>query len=719
MPRSEPGGDAPDLRLVTGAENDVYRLLNPRSVAVIGASSRPGSLAWWPLHLLQHCGFDGKLFPINPKRSEVNGLATNPSIGDVGEHVDVAVIPLNAQATFEAVAECAAASVGSLVLPTQGFSELGPEGRAQEQRLIDLARSAGMRVVGPNTDGVANLVSGAVMSIQPLFEESITPGPVAVVAQSGATAASLMVRLQKHGIGVKLSASAGNEGDLGLVDYMSVMLQDPEIRMVVSFVEAVRRPQDFYRVAELAAELDKPIALLKVGRSEQGVRRASAHTGALAGSDQIYDSVFEKYGVIRVGELSELVAVAKTYLSVGPLRNSGIGVISGSGGQAGAAADYAVAAGLPVPALTTQSETAIDELLTFGAGFNPCDLTGEIATRPELAAQVYEQFSTNEAIGTVVYIRKKLLGDVSERSVGPLVEASRQPGAAPLVVYAMDGFVGGVEADLYRDAGTPVFDSLSEIYTAVRGLAGRTRALTRLQNRAEEPVAPRSAAGLSIVGGTLDPATTQELLRRYELPRPAETFAADVDAAVAAAEVIGYPVVLKISDARIAHKTEIGGVVIGLADADDVRQAAVTVLERGRQALGGSPPDGVVVQEQVVGGIELIAGIKVDPDFGSFVLLGLGGVSAELLKDVTLRLAPLTPSDVVEMIGELRSGPLLHGYRNTPKSDVAALAEAVSRFSLLGRDYEKDLLEADLNPIVVLAEGHGVRVLDALIVGRS
>jgi acetate---CoA ligase (ADP-forming) len=709
------------IRAVTGAETDVVRLLNPRSIAVIGASNRPGSLAWWPLHLLQQCGFAGQIFPVNPKYRELNGLTCYPAIADVGAPVDVAIIPLNAAATPAAVRECAAAGVGSVVLPTQGLGETGEAGRRQEEQLIQQARAAGMRVVGPNTDGIANLATGAVMSIQPLFEEGIAPGPIAVVAQSGATAASILVRLKREGIGVRLSASVGNEADLRLTDFLSVALQDPEVRMVMSFVEGIRRPRDFYRLAELAAELDKPLALLKVGRSEQGVRRASAHTGALAGSDELYEAIFRKYGVIRVGELSELTAVAKMFLRTPRLRSTGVGIISSSGGQAGAAADKAISEGLQVPALSPVTEAAVDDLLTFGAGFNPCDLTGEIATKPELAAQVYREFGKNDSVAAVIYIRKKLLGDISMRSAGPVVEASKEPGAAPLAVYAMDGFVTGPEEKIYAEADVPVFDSLHDLYAAVRALGERTVSLTRLASRlpSAAPSAGQVPAQALPAGSGVDEETTKRLLARYQLPVPAEIVAPDIEAAVAAAETIGYPVAVKIVSSQIAHKTEIGGVALGLRDAAEVRAAATAILSRGREALGGADPDGLLVQEQVTGGVEVIAGLKIDEEFGPFILLGMGGTTAELLRDISLRPAPVTPDEVLMMIDELRGAALLRGFRGAPPADTTALADAVSKLSQLGADYAGELAEADLNPIAVLPAGSGVRVLDALFVRRA
>lgn len=704
------------MKALTGAEADVARLLQPSSVAVIGASARPGSLSWWPVHLLRSNGFAGSVYPVNPKYDDLDGLRCYPSIAAVGAPVDVAVIVLDADRTIEAVRECAAAGVRAVVLPTQGFAELGEEGRAKEARLLEVAREAGIRVVGTNTDGVANLATGAIMSIQPLFDEGVPTGPVGVVTHSGATAASLLVRLKAAGLGACLHVSAGNESDLGLADYLSVMVQDSRIRILLAFVETIRDPQAFYRVAEQAASLGKPIVLIKVGRSQEGARRASAHTGALAGDDDLYEAVFRRFGVIRVNELGELVAVARLFLAVGTITGDGIGVISGSGGQCGVAADAAKVLDLALPRLRADIEREVDEMLAFGAGFNPCDVTGEIARIPTLAADVYRRFSRDPAIALVVFIRKKMLADVSERSVRPLVEAAGESGATPLAVYAMDGFVRGVEQEIYDGAATPVFMSLHELYVAARGLLARDRALAASGRPSTTSIVRQPLPGSLTAGRAVSEKDSRVLHEAYDLPVPSEAFASDADGAAVVAETIGFPVVVKVSDPRIQHKTEMGGVVLDLADSGAVRVAAAEVLRRAAEALGGEQPEGVVVQEQVRGGVEMIAGIKVDPDLGPFVLVGLGGVTAELVQDVSIRMAPVSEAEAHEMVDELRGSALLHGFRGAPAADVGALAAAVSRLSRLAVDGTDVLAEVDLNPVVVLEQGRGVRVLDSLFV---
>jgi len=709
-----------ELVEVTGAERDVATLLAPSSVAVIGASSRPGALSWWPLHLLAGNGYEGRIYPINPNREEIEGVACHPSLAALPEVPDLAMIAMNAERSLAAARECAEAGVRAVVMPTQGFGELGEAGREKERELIELSGPGKLRIVGPNTDGVGNLASGAIASIQPLFETGIQPGPVAVATQSGATAGSLLVRLHAEGIGCRLYASAGNETDLGLADYMSVMVQDPEVKMVLSFVEALRRPEEFFAVADLAAELGKPLVLIKVGRSEQGARRAAAHTGALAGADEIYEAAFRAHGVLRVSELSELVAVAKLHLgSRGGIRGRGVGILSVSGGQAGAVADKAAERGVEVPAISAAAEAELGAALKFGKGFNPCDLTGEIAVDASLAGKVYTAFDREPEIATIVYARKHLTGTAGPDAARPLVEVAGADGATPLAIYAMDGAIEGPERAVYDEAGVPVFANLNDLFTAVDRLAAYSE--VQASRRSDTPPGrevPRRPVPHG-AGGVVDERAVKALLADYGLDLPAEEAVADAAAAVASAARIGYPVVLKVLDERIPHKTEAGGVEVGLADAAAVTAAYERIRAGAREHLGGAEAEAVLVQEMVPAGVELIAGIKVEPGFGPFVLVGMGGVMAELLKDVALRPAPVTPGEAIEMVEGLRGAPLLHGFRGAPEADVEALGEAIAALSRLAADRAEEIAELDVNPLIVLPRGRGVKVADALMFGAE
>jgi len=519
----------------------------------------------------------------------------------------------------------------------------------------------------------------------------------------------------QEGIGARMYASTGNEADLGFADYLSVMVQDPNVAIVLSFVEAIRRPEHFVGVATLAAELRKPIVLIKVGRSEQGARRAAAHTGALAGQDALYDAIFEDLGVIRVDELSELVAVTKLFLARGAPAGRGVGILSVSGGQAGAVADRVVRAGLSVPDIAADTERALDEALEFGTGFNPCDLTGAVATDPTLATKVFGAFDREPAIHTVIYARKALTGEAGSLAAAQLAAAAASA-ATPLAVYAMDGGVDGAEATHYRDHAIPVFASVAELATAIAGLA-------RWRERCERGGERRDGAARGPIGagGVLEDEIAKRLLGAYGLASPREiALDADPDAARAAAEQLGYPVVVKVRDSRIAHKTEAGGVLVGLRDGEAVRAGAAAVLESARRHLAdGTAAQGLLVQEQVQGGCELILGVKVDPGFGPFILVGMGGVLTEVLADVALRPAPVDAREAAEMLDQLRGSALLRGFRGAPPADVGAAVEAIVGLSRLAWDHREHLVEVDLNPLVVLPEGAGARVLDALVIERE
>ena len=484
-----------------------------------------------------------------------------------------------------------------------------------------VARECGIRLVGPNTDGLACFGTGVIASIQPLLGEGIPPGPVAVVAQSGATAASILQRLKTEGLGCRYAISTGNEADLGLADYVSLVVQDPAVEIVLCFVETIRRPRDFRNVAALAGRLGKPIALIKAGASEPAARRTAAHTGALAGDDALYEAFFRAEGVLRVAEPSELVGLAKLYLGCGAPRSRGVGVISVSGGGASIVADKAVAMGLDVPAVSRQAEDDLNRALTFGGGFNPCDLTGEIATRPELAGEAYTILGREPALSTVIYARKHLTGTAGEAAARGLADATRRPGAPPLAVYALDGTVERQEEnEVYREHGIPVFGSLQDLFVAVDRLAGYAELRERGRVAVEE------------TDGIPFPDDPWDVLAACGIAGPRQALARDAAAAARLAGEIGYPVVLKVSSDRIAHRSEIGGVAVGLRNAVEVERAFVSIWDRASAFLDGEQPDGVLVQEQVEGGVELILGVKVDPQFGPFVLVGLGGVFAELLR---------------------------------------------------------------------------------------
>jgi acyl-CoA synthetase (NDP forming) len=418
--------------------------------------------------------------------------------------------------------------------------------------------------------------------------------------------------------------------------------------------------------------------------------------------------------VIRVGELSELVSVAKFFLGNGAPRSRNAAVLSVSGGQAGAIADHLSGSGIAVPNVSPEAEARLDSIIELGGGFNPCDLTGAVATDHGLAARVYETFAAEPQIGTIIYARKALTGQASAAAAAAL-KAVVSAGSTPLAVYAMDGAVEGEEADTYERAGIPVFASVAELGASIRGLADWRAQRERIRAPHDVP-ARRPPRVLEATDGVVSAAAVRRLLNDYGIAVPLEEVIRDGAAAVKAAQRIGFPVVLKVASGRIPHKTEAGGVVLDLKDTGAVAQAHAQIQENAARFLGESGSVDVLVQEQVRGGAEMIVGAKIDPAFGAFVLVGTGGVMAEVLADAVLRPAPLSAAEALEMVDELRGAALLRGFRGAEEADVAALATTISRFSALVADHAETLREADLNPVLVLPAGCGVRVVDALLI---
>jgi acyl-CoA synthetase (NDP forming) len=700
---------------ITGDEWAVSKIFNPQSVAIVGASSKQGTLAWWPQRLLQQYGYAGRIIPINPNRQQIAGLACFPDIRSVDSKIDVAVIAMDAFKSIQAVVDCADVGVGAVVLPAQGFGEGGESGRDVEREMLEVARQSGMRIHGPNTDGVANFRNGAVLSIQPVLGQEVRPGRVAVITQSGATAASMVARLRREGIGVSYYASVGNEIDLGLADYLSVALQDPDVDIVVSFIEAIREPAKFMAVAELAKRLGKPIVVIKVGRTEQAAARAAAHTGALAGEDRIYDALFSSLGIIRVAELSEVVAVTKLFLSVGALPSRRIGIMSVSGGQAGALADRASDFGLEVPDLAPSTQAALTELLPHGNALNPCDLTGDVATRPNLAADVYALFDGDESVDLLVYGRKELTGDMGSLSAQAVADASVRL-ATPIAVYSMDGALDSEEAATYATNAVPVFESAGELFAAVRALGGFGSSTERRSDGGQDVLL---TADLVPSDNQRDQTDAKELLAGFGVRFSQERVVRDDDSAASAATELGYPVAMKMLSERIAHKSELGGVILDVRDETSARNAFEELWRRGRLALDGDDLDGVLVQEQVSGGVEMIVGGVVDEQFGPFVLVGTGGTAAELLNDVVLAPAPVTVDLAIDLISGLRGQALLQGFRGARPADVLALAETVRAVSTFMCSNASWVAAVDLNPVLVLEQGQGAIAVDSLVVERD
>jgi acetyl coenzyme A synthetase (ADP forming)-like protein len=682
------------------------RIMAPRSIAVLGASRTKGHVGNAVMQNLVETGFTGDLYAVNPNTEEILGVRSYASVAEVPGAVDVAVVIRPAAQLLEVVDECVAKGVVALVIISSGFAEVGDAGRALQRELVARARANGMRVIGPNCLGIANTAPEVRMNAT--FAPNMpAAGNVAFLSQSGGIGIELLSQADERSIGISEFVSVGNKSDVSGNDLLQHWEDDERTDVILFYLESFGNPRKFARIARRIAR-KKPIVVLKSGRTPAGNRGASSHTAALASSDVTVDALFRQAGVVRVDTMEELLETAQL-LATQPLpTGSRLAIVSNVGGPGILAADASVGAGLDVDELPDAVQQALAAAATPASTRNPVDL-GAAAT-PEQFARSVDIVCKDESVDAVLVLYAPPVVTNAEavaHAVAEAVQASKT--TKPIVAC----FLG--RTDVASELGPiPVFPFPE---AAVRAL-GRAAELARWRARPVGTVPTLEhtdfAAARSVVEGALEHATdacwlgaddADAVLRAVGLHTVDSRVVTDADTAVAAADEMGFPVALKTAAPEIVHKTDVGGVHLGLADADEVRRVYTEMTTR-----LGDPR--AVVQRMVPPGAECIIGVTQDPLFGPLVLFGLGGIAAELLADRTLRMLPLTDVDAHELVRSLRSSPLLLGYRGTPPLDVDALEDALLRVAQLAQAIP-EIAEMDLNPVIV--SEHGVTVVDAKI----
>jgi acyl-CoA synthetase (NDP forming) len=691
---------------------DLSPLLHPRSVAVVGASSTLTSLAGKPVRFLRESGADVAVYPVNPTRSEIGGYTCYPDPASLPEAPDVGLVVVPAAAVVAAVEALAVRGARSAIVVSSGFAESGgPQGAADQRRLGEIARTHGMALLGPNTLGVHDYVRGLPLSFVWYGRRaSSSTGSVAVVSQSGSGMTSLCDRLLDAGLPLGHGIATGNEADVTVVDALEHFAEDPSVKVIVAMFEEVRDGPRFLAVLRRLRELGKPLVALKVGRTESGSAVVRSHTGALAGSYPVLRSLLRQHGVLEVTELDDLVPMTAAAV-LGKLPSTdGFAVVTSSGGAAAMSADRADEVGDPLADLGPETQRLVAaELPSFAQGEvvrNPIDVTAQSMQRRTAALTIAQALVDDPAVGAVVYALPSGGGADGVPWTQELVQLVRN---SPKPVVSV--ILSGQESDRLRGdlraGGVPVLSSPARAVDALHAL--RRLALTPVttaEGTDTEPVVPlpnRSSehAALAWLGA-------------HGVPVVEPILAADPAAAVAAADKVGYPVAVKISSPDIAHKTEVGGVVLGCADAGAVEQAATDVLASAAAAVPDAAIEGVTVTRMITPALELIAGVHRDPAFGPVILLGLGGIWAEVLADVTMRALPLADGEVERMIDDLRAAPLLRGARGRVAVDTKALTGLMQSLARIARQHGDHLVGVDLNPVAVTDDGSLV-VLDASI----
>jgi len=692
----------------------IARLLRPRSIAVVGASADATKTAGLPIAYLQKHGFAGEIYPVNPRSGSIGALKCYPDVAALPVSPDVGIVLLGAERASQAVRALAERGTAAAIVVASGFGEAGPDGGRLQGELK--AAAGAMRLLGPNTIGLVNLTDKIMLAASGALEMDALPaGRIAVVSQSGGILGSLLSRAAGRGIGFSKLVSTGNEADLGAADFIAHLADDEATAVIALYVEGVREPERFRAAAEAASRSGKPLVAFKVGRSEAGRRSALSHTGALAGTDRMYEALFKQVGAIRVATFAELLEVPAALAAGRAMQGRRVAILTSSGGAGTLIADSCGLAGFETPPPDAATAERLCPLLGSGEAAmdqNPVDLT-LAGAKPEILHAALGALLESPSYDAVIAVA----GSSALARPGPVADAisdRMRGGVKPLLAYVSPYAPHIVR--LLNERGVPAFDAPESCAAALSALARPSRAARRA--RADFTAARGSNPALALMGlpGPFDEAEARRLFAAFGIPSVREIEIGTPAEAEPAARELGGRVVLKIRSRRIAHKTEVGGVAIGVAVEDAARRCEE--MRVAVKAKTGFEPEGFLAQEFVVNGVELILGYARDPQLGPAVLLGMGGVTTELLDDTAIRLLPIDRQDAQEMIDELRSAALLKGFRGRPRADASALAAAIVAFADMISGFGERLVEAEINPLFVLPEGEGVRAADGVLVVR-
>jgi acetate---CoA ligase (ADP-forming) len=690
-------------------------VFRPRAIAVVGASDDPVKIGGRPLAFLLRHGYGGRVFPVNPSRATVQGLAAFPTVAAIPHEVDLAIVVVPAERVEESLEAAAAKGIQAAIVFSSGFAEVGDAGRAAQARLRELAERTGLRIIGPNCQGFAHLPSRLVATFaSPFLDPGLATGPIAMVSQSGAMAGMLYEMARAAGLGLNYWVSTGNEADVQAAEILAEVVEDPETRVACCYLEDVKDADRFRQALARAHRAGVPVFVLKSGRSPVGRRAASSHTGALAGEDAVYDAVFADWGAIRCADPAELLALPQAFLRY---RQAGrrVAILSNSGGLGVLSVDLCVDLGLQPAEFTAETTTILRAALPdFAAAANPVDLTAQMLTDPEMLARVLPALEADPGVDAIVF-QIALLGAATD--LARLVEDVAQIARRTPKVVAMSCPQRPV-VDAFRAGGVLAFDDPSVALRSLACLARATERRPRWLERASAPPPPPPPAPPAPVGNGgsfLNEWESQRLLAPFGLPLVDTVFVTAGTAAADAADQLGYPVVVKVCAAALPHKSDVGGVALGLPDRAAVAEACRRVEAEVRARAPGVSFEGFVIQRQARGVLELALGVKTDPIFGPVVLVGSGGVLIEVLRDFRLLLPPIDAAAAEEALRGMRIGALWDGVRGGAPLDLPAAVELLRQLGEAARGLNGRIREIDLNPVLVGRRGEGVTILDALV----
>jgi acyl-CoA synthetase (NDP forming) len=679
-------------------------LFEPRTVALVGASGDAKKNTSRPQRYLRKHGYTGKIVPVNPGRDEIGGEKAYPDVASIPGDVDHAFIMVPAKAVQAAIEQCAAKGVAVATIYSDGFAETGAEGRKAQERIIEIARAGGVRVIGPNCIGLVTTDPGCAITVNAVLDlPEIRKGPLAIVSQSGSMLGGLLSRGLGRGVGFSKLISVGNESDLSVGEFADLLVDDPHTRTILLFLETLRDSDKLGAAARRAYKAGKRVIVYKLGRSEVGQDLAASHTGAMAGSDEMADAFFKANGILRVDTLENLFELPALLHGQQPSKRHRVAVMTTTGGGAAAVVDRLGTLGVEVVGPTDEvvAKLAAQGITIGKARLTDLTLAG---AKKEIYSAVLETLLHSDHCDLVLAVAGSSAQFQPQVAIEPLLEADRK--GKPLASFAAPHAETSLK--LLAEAGIAGFRTPESCADAIRAWRDWTAPV-------EPPGKDAARVGaaeklLRDAGSQLDEYRSGEVFDALGVPRAATGIIAKPEQTV----TVPFPVVAKILSPDILHKTDAGGVVLNIGDANALRTAAAEILKRVGAKHPNAKIEGILVQRMEKGIAELILGYKRDPQVGPVVVLGIGGVLAEIYKDFAVRLAPVSVDDARAMIEEVKGLAVIRGYRGMPKGDLDALAQAVAALSQIA--HIEDVKEAEINPLIVKREGEGVVAVDGLIV---
>jgi acetyltransferase len=697
------------------------RLFNPRGIAIIGTSADLTRAGGQTLGALKRYQFRGGVYPVNPKYTDIAGYRCYANVQDIEEPCDVAVVALPAAHVPASIEQCGQHGIPFAVVLGGGFRETGPEGLGREQAMVAAARKHGVRIIGPNCLGLVNVPERMYAAFGSLTREpELQPGVVSAVIQSGGFGNSLVIRCALAGVGFRQVVASGNEADISAPELINAYVDDPHTRIILAYLEGVGDGRAFIRAAKRALDAGKPIIAWKAGNTRQGAKAAASHTANLTGSYDVFRAAFRQFGIVEVHDVDEAADAALCFLAGRRANGRGVAVMGGSGGSAVVFSDTADEVNLTLAAPTDATMAVLSENLPNVASLvNPIDYAAGFP-RPGDEPKFLRAIDATLAdpnIHQFGLLFATVLDPTLKLGASVLAEAAAKTGK-PVMAFSVQPFDMAPEGHgILKQAGIPVFPSPARVARAMGRLADFSESLARARRADDMPNASPASFDLPNISGTLDEHESKQIIAAFGVPITRDALITSGQLSQSVLQ-LRYPLAVKVVSRAIAHKTDIGAVRLGIADAVQFEQAASDVLNNARRARPDADIAGVLACEMISGGLEVIVGVVNDPVFGPVVALGMGGVHAEVLRDVTFRVAPFGSETAREMVGELRMHELFEGVRGQPPRDVDALADTLARVAQLAWCLRERVSEVDINPLLVLPAGQGVVAADALVVLR-